>query len=384
MYVGIDLEATARSKGPRMKNVRTPTLHEVREKQELSQASLRRTKSFNPPSDRLTQSTKSFGARSSAIEAKNSARSGSKSARGSSASGGGAGSGTSGFAAGAPASGATTARPASTGPTPRPASAGGLTSARLAGTSPFHSGRYSPASSRSRQSHYTPRVSMHNQTHSPSGRFHPDPVRKREIHGVDMLSNIDYYSPHGAPDNDRKMKEASWLCSQSFIESLRVYPDPRQQSPLVMPGEEIAFSGNTQSARRRHTEHLETALRRRFSIAPVDGTWMPDQLPVQWPYLKPEGEWKEVGSQLTRSGSAAGGSGLFGRLFKGGKAGTPGSRAAAAAIAAAHTSSQAGSDAEGLGSSRTLPSSRGLPSSGGGQSAGEEPKVTMKDNLFSR
>ena len=225
---------------------------------------------------------------------------------------------------------------------------------------------------------------MHNQTHSPSGRFHPDPVRKREIHGVDMLSNIDYYSPHGAPDNDRKMKEASWLCSQSFIESLRVYPDPRQQSPLVMPGEEIAFSGNTQSARRRHTEHLETALRRRFSIAPVDGTWMPDQLPVQWPYLKPEGEWKEVGSQLTRSGSAAGGSGLFGRLFKGGKAGTPGSRAAAAAIAAAHTSSQAGSDAEGLGSSRTLPSSRGLPSSGGGQSAGEEPKVTMKDNLFSR
>jgi len=223
---------------------------------------------------------------------------------------------------------------------------------------------------------------MHSQTHSPSGRFHPDPVRKREIHGVDMLSNIDYYSPHGAPDNDRKMKEASWLCSQSFIESLRVYPDPRQQSPLVMPGEEIAFSGNTQSARRRHTEHLETALRRRFSIAPVDGTWMPDQLPVQWPYLKPEGEWKEVGSQLTRSGSAAGGSGLFGRLFKGGKAGTPGSRAAAAAIAA-HTLSQAGSDAEGLGSSRTLPSSRGLPSSGGDRSAGEA-KVTMNGNLFSR
>ena len=41
---------------------------------------------------------------------------------------------------------------------------------------------------------------------------------------ADMHVNIDYMAPHGAPDNDRKMKEASWLTGQAFIESLRYYP----------------------------------------------------------------------------------------------------------------------------------------------------------------
>ena len=39
-----------------------------------------------------------------------------------------------------------------------------------------------------------------------------------------MHVNIDYMAPNGAPDNDRKMKEASWLTGQAFIESLRYYP----------------------------------------------------------------------------------------------------------------------------------------------------------------
>ena len=38
---------------------------------------------------------------------------------------------------------------------------------------------------------------------------------------ADMHTNIDYLAPNGAPDNDRKMKEASWLTGQAFIESLR-------------------------------------------------------------------------------------------------------------------------------------------------------------------
>ena len=129
---------------------------------------------------------------------------------------------------------------------------------------------------------YVGRLSAHEKTHSPSGRFHPDPLRRLEIRSADISANIDYYAPHGAPDNDRKMKEASWLCSQAFIETLRVYPDPFESRPIRMPGETVAFDGNTQSARRPHQEHVETAMRRRLSIAPVDGDWMPDQVPVNW------------------------------------------------------------------------------------------------------
>ena len=43
-----------------------------------------------------------------------------------------------------------------------------------------------------------------------------------------MHVNIDYMAPNGAPDNDRKMKEASWLTGQAFIESLRYYPKGTQ------------------------------------------------------------------------------------------------------------------------------------------------------------
>jgi hypothetical protein len=163
-------------------------------------------------------------------------------------------------------------------------------------------------------------VPLHAQTHSPSGRYHPDPQRRREIRACDITANIDYYSPWGAPDNDRKMKEASWLCSQAFIESLRVYPDPKgPKSPISLPGEEIAFSGNTNSARRTCREHVETATRRRLGIAPADADWLPDQLPKEWPDRVPEGTWRAVGNGLSLLGSGPGGSGLFGKLFNAGQ-----------------------------------------------------------------
>ena len=165
-------------------------------------------------------------------------------------------------------------------------------SARL---SPGRFGATMSSSSRSRPPSYTARLSAHAQTHSPSGRYHPDPLMRREIRKADITSNIDYYAPNGAPDNDRKMKEASWLCSQAFIESLRSYPDPFRKSPIVMPGESIAYDGNTQSARRPHTEHVETAMRRRLSIAPVDDEWLPEQCPVRWPDNIAEGKWRPVG-----------------------------------------------------------------------------------------
>ena len=219
----------------------------------------------------------------------------------------------------------------------RPASA-----RRASGGTPGFFGTPGSSGRPSRQSSYTGKVPLHAQTHSPSGRYHPDPQRRREIRACDITANIDYYSPWGAPDNDRKMKEASWLCSQAFIESLRVYPDPKgPKSPISLPGEEIAFSGNTNSARRTCREHVETATRRRLGIAPADADWLPDQLPKEWPDRVPEGTWRAVGNGLSLLGSGPGGSGLFGKLFKGGKVGSPASRAAAAAAVAA--SSQDGS-----------------------------------------
>ena len=37
-------------------------------------------------------------------------------------------------------------------------------------------------------------------------------------------------SVYGAPDNDRKMKESSWISSQAWFESLRYYPKGEAQS----------------------------------------------------------------------------------------------------------------------------------------------------------
>ena len=65
-------------------------------------------------------------------------------------------------------------------------------------------------------------------TSSPSCRGHPNPERRSDLRGADMFSNINYMATtrtdglastgdpvFNAPDNDRKMKEASWLSSQA-------------------------------------------------------------------------------------------------------------------------------------------------------------------------
>lgn len=260
MYVGVDLEAAARHKGPRPPP--KPPQLDIPEASDASK-SMRRSHSFTPPSNRLTQPTKSSRSRSGVASGSQSPHSSRSGAPGSE-------------------------------PKRRPQSA------RLSPGSPFGT---PGLSSRSRPPSYTARLSAHEKTHSPSGRFHPDALRRREIRQVDMHNDIDYYAPHGAPDNDRNMKEASWLCSQAFIESLRVYPDAQTKRPITLPGECVSFSGNTQSGRRPHTEHVETAMRRRLSIAPADPDWLPEQLPQQWPLRMPEGEWRSVGP-LSRPAAA--------------------------------------------------------------------------------
>ena len=152
------------------------------------------------------------------------------------------------------------------------------------------------------------RASTGRSTSSPTGRFHPDARARTALRKCDMLSNIDYYAPLGAPDNDRRMKEASFLQGQAFIESLRDYPRDDPRGPYSEEGEELGvvqeealaegvghFTGNTLT-RAMHSgealvtphsgrslgrgqvpynsiEHLENDIRMRLGIARADEEW---------------------------------------------------------------------------------------------------------------
>jgi len=113
-------------------------------------------------------------------------------------------------------------------------------------------------------------------TASPSGRMHPNPTRRAELRKADMFHNIDYYGGHGAPDNDRLVKEASWLSTQSWFESLRYYPKGEDADD-----DETCYSGLTHGMS-IPSEHLETDVRTRLGIAKAGDSWGPDQLQMQW------------------------------------------------------------------------------------------------------
>lgn len=119
-----------------------------------------------------------------------------------------------------------------------------------------------------------------NRTSSPTGRYHPDPERRLEIRKSDLHANIDYLAPHGAPDNDRKMKESSWLVSQAFIEGLRYYPSGK--TSIDSNDCESTYSGNTHSKKTYIVEQMESDLRARLDIAPPNPDWRDDQLPREW------------------------------------------------------------------------------------------------------
>jgi hypothetical protein len=121
-----------------------------------------------------------------------------------------------------------------------------------------------------------------NRTSSPTGRYHPDPERRLELRKADLHANIDYLAPNGAPDNDRKAKESSWLVSQAFIEGLRYYPTGK--AVLESNDSEATYSGNTHGKKAYNMEHIETDLRARLEIAPRfdNQEWRDDQLPREW------------------------------------------------------------------------------------------------------
>ena len=83
-------------------------------------------------------------------------------------------------------------------------------------------------------------------------------------------------SGFGAPDNDRLVKEASWLSTQAWFESLRYYPQGEDADD-----DEVCYSGRTHGMA-APSEHLETDVRTRLGIAKADADWVPDQLQMQW------------------------------------------------------------------------------------------------------
>ena len=84
---------------------------------------------------------------------------------------------------------------------------------------------------------------------------------------------------YGAPDNDRRMKESSWISSQAWFESLRYYP--KGQEAAANDDCEATYSGNTHGTK-VPAEHLENDVRNRVGIAAADPGWMPSQLPEPW------------------------------------------------------------------------------------------------------
>lgn len=145
-------------------------------------------------------------------------------------------------------------------------------------------------------------------TTSPSTRCHPNQERRNELRNADMFTNINYFATsrvpnrvsntgdavYGAPDNDRRMKESSWISSQAWFESLRYYP--RGQEAVENDDCEATYSGNTHGSK-VPAEHLENDVRNRVGIAAADPGWMPSQLPEPW---APELEKRMQSLRVTR------------------------------------------------------------------------------------
>lgn len=143
----------------------------------------------------------------------------------------------------------------------------------------------------SRSGGVSSRHSSRTYTASPTGRFHPDRIRRLQLRGCDPHCNINYFAPHGAPDNDGKMKESSFVAGQAFIESLRHYPRgghsvPREQlawTECETHDSEATYSGRpTTRASVFNTEHIESDVRARLGIGAAAPDWRPTQVHAAW------------------------------------------------------------------------------------------------------
>ena len=109
-------------------------------------------------------------------------------------------------------------------------------------------------------------------TGSPTGRMHTNPERRKDVRDSDMVSQIEWVTAQpGAKISDSNIKEASWVPSQAWFESLRYYPSQE---------DEMAFSGNTHGD--KATRHLEHDVRTRLDLANPDPEWTQAQLQRKW------------------------------------------------------------------------------------------------------
>ena len=112
------------------------------------------------------------------------------------------------------------------------------------------------------------RTTWEGRTTSPTGRSHPNRDRRNDVRKADLHQSITYYATQrtervattgdpvfAAVDNDRKMKEASFVTSQAWFESLRHYPKGKDAID-----DEAAYSGLTHGGE-IPGEHLETDVR---------------------------------------------------------------------------------------------------------------------------
>ena len=145
----------------------------------------------------------------------------------------------------------------------------GTPSSRLA-----HARSSSPGSHR-----HQPLISQERVTDSPTGRMSGTLERRKDIRGADMVSNIDFVvGKAGSIGNTCTVKEASWVPSQAWFESLRYYPS--SDEALVNDDTPGTFSGNTHGL--VIPEHLETDVRTRLGIGTADPHWTDSQLQLVW------------------------------------------------------------------------------------------------------
>ena len=86
-------------------------------------------------------------------------------------------------------------------------------------------------------------------------------------------------APHGAPDNDGRLKEGcDYLAQIAWNDSLRQYVDPRVKG---MPH----YTGNAGPRGKREHEpesHIEAAVRMRMGIGIPQTQWKQSQLQTSW------------------------------------------------------------------------------------------------------
>ena len=141
-------------------------------------------------------------------------------------------------------------------------------------------------------------------TKSPSGRTHPSRQRRTEVREAELMNSISYfdgaYASSGSKlltgkssdkesdqlggyitaDSTRYMASSGWIPGQAWAEALRFYPSKEVANSFG--DSHIALSGNSHTASKIPSEHLEADVRKRAGVASADPAWRNEQLHLTW------------------------------------------------------------------------------------------------------